>query len=208
MTKQAARRPDWEPAFMTGLRQGITIMAAAQGAGISAATAYKLRKNNARFVQAWDEAYAAGGRRPASAGFTRTVQWRKAFLAALAETSNVSAAAAGLNIPTSTVYKLRREDPEFAAAWRAALYEGYEHLEMEVLAFLRGNGGDCKLDVANAIRLLAAHRQTVVEIRAMEAEDDEQAVLESIDRFIDDMRERRAANTAILIEAGTGDAVE
>jgi hypothetical protein len=64
------------------------------------------------------------------------------------------------------------------------------------------------MDVPAALRLLAAHRDTVERRRAVNAEEDEQALLESIDRFIDDMRERRAANTAILIEAKADDGAE
>jgi hypothetical protein len=58
------------------------------------------------------------------------------------------------------------------------------------------------MDVASALRLLAAHRATVERQRALTAEEDEQALLDSIDQFIDDMRERRAANDAILAESG------
>ena len=48
--------------------------------------------------------------------------------------------------------------------------------------------------------LLAAHRETVAKERAYREEEDEQAVLESIDAFIEDMRQRRFANEAILAE--------
>jgi hypothetical protein len=125
--------------------------------------------------------------------------WRTYFLQALAATSNVTQAAAEAGVSPSRAYKARREHPEFAAQWREALYEGYEHLEMEVLAFLRGNTPERKLDVANAIRLLAAHRETVARERAFREDEDEAEVLESIDAFIEDMRQRRAANTAILL---------
>jgi hypothetical protein len=61
------------------------------------------------------------------------------------------------------------------------------------------------MDVASALRLLAAHRATVERLRALTAEDDEQATLDSIDQFFEDMRQRRLANNAILLEAETGD---
>ena len=62
-----------------------------------------------------------------------------------------------------------------------------------------------KMDVAAALRLLAAHRQTVERQRSLAAEQDEDAVLESIDRFIEDMRQRRFANDAILVETQVHD---
>ena len=89
--------------------------------------------------------------------------WRTYFLQALAATSNVTASAKEAGVSPSRAYKARREHADFAADWRAALYEGYEHLEMEVLAQLRGHDPERKLDIANAIRLLAAHRQGLPE---------------------------------------------
>lgn len=119
--------------------------------------------------------------------------WRTYFLQELAATSNVTQSAKKAGASLSRVYKTRREHPDFAAEWRQALCEGYEHLEMEVLAYLRGNDPDRRIDVANAIRLLAAHRKTVAEMRAFDEEEDEQAVLDSIDAMIDRMRRRSEA---------------
>jgi hypothetical protein len=123
--------------------------------------------------------------------------WRDYFLEKLAETSNVKASADHAGVNTGRAYQARREDPAFAAAWRAALYEGYQHLEMEVLGFLRSGDPERKFDVANAIRLLAAHKATVAQERAAIDDRDEQAVLDSIDAMIDEMRERSAANAAL-----------
>lgn len=133
--------------------------------------------------------------RPAPSAIVRT-HWRTHFLQELAVTSNVSASAALAGVSASRAYKARRENPEFAARWRAALHEGYEHLEMEVLAYLRGTQPERKIDVANAIRLLAAHRETVARQRALEEDGDEQAVLDSIDAMIDQMRQRKLAASA------------
>ena len=144
--------------------------------------------------------------------------WRKAFLTALAKTSNVTAAAQQACISPSWVYRLRREDPDFAAEWLRALCEGYDHLEMELLCRLRAgesrdgknvgakndraknDGVGAKYDNAAAIRLLALHRANAERGRALRENDDEQAVLDSIDAMIRDMRERAAANAAILAE--------
>ena len=196
-------RLPWERKFLAALAQGLGIKVAAQTAGISASTAYGLRRQNGRFAGEWAEAYRKGGRQPKI--LTRSIQWKKVFFEALAETSNVSAAAARVNIPTATVYRLKREDPEFAARWLAALHEGYDHLEIEVLGYLRDLQPTRKMDVAGALRLLAAHRDTVERRRAMMEEEDEQAVLDSIDAFLEGMRERRLVNEALEREAKSGD---
>ena len=133
--------------------------------------------------------------------------WRTYFLQKLAETSNVTASAAYAGVATSRAYKTRREDAKFAAAWRAALFEGYQHLEMEVLGYLRAAEPDRKFDVANALRLLAAHQATIAKERAKpDDEEDEQAIFDSIDAMIDEMRERSLANDAALAVPGADDA--
>jgi hypothetical protein len=126
--------------------------------------------------------------------------WRTYFLAALVETSNVSTSAKSAGISTSRAYKVKLEDTTFAAQWRAALLQGYEHLEMEVLGYLRGGIPDRKMDVTAAIKLLALHRQEVARERAVTDERSEQEVLDSIDAMIDEMRERSAANEALLAQ--------
>lgn len=129
--------------------------------------------------------------------------WRTYFLAALIETSNVTASAATAGVSPSRAYKVRREDPAFAAQWRTALHEGYENLEMELLGFLRSGNLERKMDVAGAIRLLTLHRDEVARERAMADNRDEQEVLDSIDAMIDEMRERAAANSALLAQSDT-----
>ncbi len=125
--------------------------------------------------------------------------WRTYFLQKLAESSNVTASAACAGVATSRAYKTRREDPRFAAAWHDALVEGYQHLEMEVLGHLRAADPDKKFDVANALRLLAAHKATIAAQKRIDPEEeDDQAVFDSIDRMIDEMRERSLAGDAAL----------
>ena len=128
--------------------------------------------------------------------------WKRIFLEALAETSSVTRAAERANVPTRTVYKARRGDAGFAAKWLAALREGYDNLEIELLGYLRDPAPGRKMDVTAALRLLAAHRETVERQRALTEEDDEDGLLDSLDRFIDDMCVRREANAAILIDGG------
>lgn len=125
-----------------------------------------------------------------------TGHWRTYFLEHLIETSNITASAHFAKTVPSRAYRTRKQDPAFAAAWDAALAEGYRNLEMDLLAYLRSPSPDRKMDVASAIRLLTLHRQAVARSRAEEDEQSEQDVLDSIDAMIDEMRQRAAANAA------------
>ena len=134
-------------------------------------------------------------------------KWQRIFMASLAETSNVTAAAGRACVSVSWVYKLRRQDPDFARRWYAALCEGYDNLEMELLCRLRGGRTSDEAgkayDNAMALRLLTAHRADAARGRALRDDADEQTVLASIDAMIDTMRERTAAS-AILLEDRSG----
>jgi hypothetical protein len=122
--------------------------------------------------------------------------WRDEFLAALAETSNVSAASAVAGVHPARPCKVRAEDPEFAQLWRAALLEGYEHLEMEVLHRLRfgePKDADVKFDNGSALRLLGLHRETVVRERAMRESEDLGPVRAAIDAKLEQLRQQVVA---------------
>src|ERR1035438_9843342 len=56
--------------------------------------------------------------------------WRAKFIAALAVTANVSAAARAAGIARQHVYVVRNDDPEFAAAWDDALETAVDELEL------------------------------------------------------------------------------
>ncbi len=120
--------------------------------------------------------------------------WRSLFLDTLAETSNVSAAARKAGINPSRAYKVRRIEPAFRTKWQEALLEGYEHLEMETLHRLRmgvsSGKDDRKFDIANALRLLSLHSQTVAHERAIREEEDEEVILAELNAKIDAMRAR------------------
>lgn len=132
--------------------------------------------------------------------------WRRLFLDHLAESSNVTASAEKAGISVSRAYKVRREEAEFARQWLAALAEGYLHLELEVVRRLREGdfktGEDGKFDFANAIRLLAAHRdsaaRTTSQVRNVSAAE----VRASIDRKIEDIRRRIAREKAAAERQG------
>lgn len=109
--------------------------------------------------------------------------WRTDFLITLAVTSNVTAAAVKAGIKPDRAYKARRCEPAFAKAWREALCEGYDNLELELLHRLRfgeTKEGDAKFDNANALRLLTQHRETVARHRAIGANADVAQVRTSI----------------------------
>ncbi|MEL6540402.1 MAG: hypothetical protein AAFN04_02180 [Pseudomonadota bacterium] len=124
------------------------------------------------------------------AGLNR--HWRGVFLDFLAETSNVSESARRAGVNPSRAYKVRREEPDFARLWLAALWEGYTHLEMEVLRRLRegdaATDDKTKYDFANAIRLLSAHRDNASQAQAEERNVSAAEVRASIDRKVEAIR--------------------
>ena len=118
----------------------------------------------------------------------------EAFLEYLAESSNVTRSANRADISTGSVYQKRRQDPAFARKWLAALYEGYLHLEMEVVRRLRegemqGQNAD-KYDFANAIRLLSAHRDNAARAQAEQHNVTAAEVRASIDRKVEAIRQQ------------------
>jgi hypothetical protein len=210
MTNQTMPGPAWIPNFLATLAETKCVGDAIRAAGVARNSIYFQRKRNPQFVEAWKGALLVSVTKPcpvptADEPSTRKGGWKTPFLEALAETSSVRESARRADVPLRTVYKTRRGDPDFAAKWRDALYEGYDNLEMEVLGYLRDAQPSRKMDVASALRLLVAHRETVARERALREDDDEQAVLESIDQFIEDMRQRRLANEAILLETPADD---
>ena len=129
----------------------------------------------------------------------RFPQWSPVFLSELAATSNVRAAARKAGIHTATAYEARRVDAEFNRKWQDALCEGYDHLEMELLHRLRSGEvkpakdikrGTRQFDNATAFRLLAAHRESAAQHRAVLENEDADEILASIDAKLDRMRER------------------
>lgn len=143
-----------------------------------------------------------------------TPAWREPFLAALAESSNIAAAARKAKVQGSTVYKLRREDPDFRAAWFDALCEGYDNLEMSLLHRLRIGELESsktksrrKFDNATAFRLLTAHRDSVSYQKALRADEDEDTILASINAKLDAMRAREKAVQELMGSENTGSVV-
>ena len=131
--------------------------------------------------------------------------WERIFINALAETSNVKAACELAVVSQSLVYKTRRENAEFARQWYAALAEGYDNLEMELLSRLRegrledidADGNKRKFDIGTAFRCLIAHRDTVAREKGRATLDDELATMKSINAKIDEIRRREEAAAAL-----------
>lgn len=151
-------------------------------------------------------------RRRASAADTALPvrKWRAPFLSELAATSNVAASARAAGIAPARAYELRRADPQFYREWQEALCEGYDHLEMTLLQRLRdgeikpasgAKRGTRVFDNANALRLLAAHRETAARQRAIHDTRDSEAILDSINAKIEKMRERRITVASAALPA-------
>lgn len=199
MARTRTIQPGWENPFIEALGRSGVVARAAREAGVSETTPYKRRNTCPVFAKRWDEAKAGaiaargGGGTPGPMGKPTLRKWRQAFLVALAETSNVSAAARRVNVPPSEAYAARRTDRAFADAWQAALYEGYRNLEMEVLGHLRDPDPQRKMDVANALRLLGAHRETAAREGAKRSHVSAAEVRASIDRKVEALRKQVAA---------------
>ena len=133
-----------------------------------------------------------------------TRSWRPTFLEALAQRSSVAEAAAIAEISEGAVYRLRRNDASFARDWRAAVLEGYEHLELETLHRLRMGTGkdDPKFDIANALRLIAVHKETLTQEQSGKGERDEEAIIASLDAKLARIRAREENVTRMLHEEG------
>ena len=123
-----------------------------------------------------------------------TRHWQKHFLDHLAVSSNVTQSARVAGVNPSRAYLVRRQDPAFAREWLAALWEGYVHLEMEVLRRLREGDMDAgdrnRYDFANAIRLLAAHRENAARAQAMQRNISAAEIRASIDRKVERIRQQ------------------
>ncbi|MXO75610.1 hypothetical protein GRI40_10320 [Altererythrobacter aerius] len=217
--------PAWAARFIEALRAGRSVRQATREAGVSNATPYRRRETDADFREAWDACAPVDdrGRRASGPRSPRGATKVARFLQELALTSNVAAAAAVADLPTARVYALRRSDPEFAKAWYAALAEGYDNLEMELLAHLRsageaGGGSSSgepgrKFDTATALRCLTAHRESVARERGRRTLADEVTTIASINAKIDALRARakegeqaiRAARKAAAAGRSHGD---
>ncbi len=143
----------------------------------------------------------AGGPKPARKP-VHAPKWATLFLAELALTSNVTAAARKAGVHKSVAYEARKANPEFNRMWGAALCEGYDLLELELLQRLRegevkpardAKRGVRSFDNATALRLLIAHRQSAARQRALRDSEDTEAILAGINARLEAIKQRRTA---------------
>lgn len=132
--------------FLDALKRGLSIEDAARAAGRSPGGFWKARKRDPAFDEAVEEMLElsntplfvapGNGRRWQLRRVRRLrfVLWRKqVFLAHLAGTGDVTAAAAAAGVSEPTVYRHRMKDPDFAAAFQEALEQAYVRLEAEAV---------------------------------------------------------------------------
>lgn len=190
-------RLSWEAAFLKALAKSKIIKRSAHVAGITTGAVYGLRGRNKAFDQECIRLMKCddGSKRAPAPD-----HWKRVFLQTLAETSNVTASAKQADVTAREVYKFRRENSEFAAQWQAALFEGYANLEMEVLGYLRDAKPERKMDVANALRLLAAHKDSIAKETAVRSHVSAAEIRASIERKVELLRQRVAKEKARLSE--------
>ena len=120
----------------------------------------------------------AGGRKPKLRSTTKrdwTKEKERRFVSALADTCNVTRAAAEAGVSVSAVYKRRKENAAFRAAWLEAISVAYQRLELVLLdralngtekLVKRRDGSDERMtEYSNqlGLTLLKMHRDTAVE---------------------------------------------
>jgi hypothetical protein len=128
---------------------------------------------------------------------------RKAFLAHLAETANVSASARKVDVSTSSIYAERRRLSSFRAEWAVALSEGYARLEADMLSdaltAASGKTTDATLKARThkdrlRLALLSIHRASVKAANNTAPAPVHQDVVPTKERFITKMLKMRLGN--------------
>jgi len=135
--------------------------------------------------------------------------WSKArvaeFLSVLAETCNVTQAAADAGVSVSAAYRRRKTDAGFRGAWLEAIGSAYQRLELVLLerAFLgtekivrRKDGSEERMvEYPNqlALTLLKMHRDTAVEASTEFTPSDVEDIRERLIQKLQRLRERDAA---------------
>ncbi len=195
--------PKWIPVFLETLVETRIVSDAMTATGKTPGTIYAQRNRNLAFATAWRDALdgklTAKAARDAQKNLIEVPAnggWKDAFLSALADSSNIKKAAQEANIPVSTVYRERSKNPAFAQSWQAALFEGYTNLEMEVLGHLRDPDPARPMDITNALRLLAAHRDSFAREHAQRQNVTAAEVRASIERKVEKLRQQVAKRKA------------
>jgi phage terminase small subunit len=140
---------------------------------------------------------------------TSEKSWTKAkqahFLSVLAETCNVTLAAAQAGVSASHAYRRRKKDAGFRSEWMEAVGAAYQRLELVLLerAFVgtekivrRKDGSEERMvEYPNqlALTLLRMHRDTAVEANTEFDPEDVEEIRERIVRKLQRLRERNKA---------------
>jgi hypothetical protein len=149
----------------------------------------------------------AGGRK-AQVRKASKRDWTKAkeaeFLSVLAETCNVTLAAAEAGVSVSAAYRRRKADAGFRGAWLEAVGAAYQRLELVLLerAFVgteklvrRRDGSEERMvEYPNqlALTLLKMHRDTAVEAVTEVPPDDVEEIRERLLDKLERLRKREA----------------
>jgi hypothetical protein len=153
-----------------------------------------------------------GGKRPQVRAASLR-DWSKnkeqTFLSALAETCNVTLAAAEAGVSSSSAYRRRKSHAAFRAGWLEALSTAYQRLELVLLdrAFngteklvKRRDGGEERMrEYSNqlGLTLLKMHRDTAVEASTEFQPEQIEELREKLFRKLQRLKARETEPTAI-----------
>ena len=138
--------------------------------------------------------------------------WTKAkaesFLGVLAETCNVSEACRQTGISMTVVYRRRKMDAKFRAAWNETLSGAYSRLELVLLdrafngtekVMMRHDGSEDRMrEYPNhiALRLLQMHRETAIEADSEVPEEDAAEIRERLIKKLQRLKKRNEEQEA------------
>jgi molybdopterin-guanine dinucleotide biosynthesis protein len=138
--------------------------------------------------------------------------WSKAkeheFLSVLADTCNVTRAAAEAKVSVSAAYRRRKTDAAFRSAWLDAIAAAYQRLELVLLERVfvgtekivrRKDGSEERMiEYPNqlALTLLKMHRDTAVEAVADAPPDDVEEIRDRLLEKLERLRKREAESDA------------
>jgi hypothetical protein len=139
-------------------------------------------------------------------------EWTKAkeqaFLTTLSETCNVTLAAEGAGMSTSSVYARRKKVAAFRAGWREALAAAYQRLELVLLdralngtekLVVRKDGSEERMrEYPNqiALHLLKMHRESAVEAAAEPSDAEVEELRQRLYDKLERVRKREEAREA------------
>jgi hypothetical protein len=145
-------------------------------------------------------------RKPSNRDWTKAKQAE--FLAALAETCNVTHATQIAGVSISNAYKRRKSDAAFRAAWLEAIGTAYSRLELVLLerAFVgiekvvkRKDGSEERMrEYPNqlGLTLLKMHRETASEASPESEPEDIEEIRERLFNKLERLRKREEARDA------------